>query len=303
MKILVCESITIEGMSILKKNFEVDFLQGLSPTELVTIIPDYHAVIVKGRTKITHEIIKAGVKLKIIARGGIGLDNIDMDCASIQGIQVVNTPNASVVSVAEFTIGIMFALARNIVTANQMLKQGKWNKAPLLGYELCGKTLGLIGLGRIGTKVGQIASAIGMKVMFYDRHISSSLKVPFKAVTYEELLQYSDWISLHVPLTNDTRNMLNQEAFNCMKQGVFILNCARGGIIDEASLCSALNSGKVSGVALDVFAKEPIDYKHRLLNYDNVLVSPHIGAFTQEAQIRSSIELATIVVEFLKKLS
>jgi D-3-phosphoglycerate dehydrogenase len=254
-------------------------------------------MIVRSRTKVRQPLIDVCPNLKVIVRGGVGLDTIDHEYAKSRGIAVMNTPMASSASVAELTIGYMFALARSIYKATSSMKAEKWDKKSFEGDEIGGKTLGLIGVGNIGKEVAKRAKALGMTVLAYDPYVKEIAGI--KLVALDELLTQSDYISLHLPKTKESANMIGNEQFAKMKNGVRIINCARGGIIDEAALYEALMSGKVAGAAFDVFAEEPpIDWK--LLKLDNVIGSPHIGAATKEAQGRVGAEVAEKLIAFAK---
>jgi len=296
MKILICdkmESAAIETMRLagltVDPNFEV------SAEELPGVLPAYDGCVVRSRTKIRQALIDVCPDLKVIVRGGVGLDNIDAEYARSKGITVLNTPQASSASVAELAIGFMFALARSIYHTTASMKAEKWEKKAFEGVELGGKTLGLIGVGNIGKETAKRAVALGMDVIAYDPFVSELAGI--RLVSLDDLLAQSDYISLHLPKTKESANMIASEQFANMKAGVRIVNCARGGIIDEEALYAALTSGKVAGAALDVFAEEPpTDWK--LLKLDNVIASPHIGAATKEAQGRVGDEVAEKLIAF-----
>lgn len=297
MKIIVTDPIAPAGVKMLQDaGFQVDERPGIAPDELIRVIPEYDAIIVRSATKVTAEVINAGTKLKVIGRAGVGLDNVDKAAADARGIKVVNTPAATSVSVAELTLGLMLACARSIPQATQSLREGKWEKKTFKGFELYGKTLGLIGSGRIGTELAKRCVAMGMTVMVLDPFI--------KECSYgtkcemDELLAKADFISLHVPKTPQTTNLINRETIAKMKKGVVIINCARGGIVDESALYDALVSGHVKAAALDVFESEPLkDY--RLFSLPNVIGTPHIGAQTKEGQERAGIQVAALVKQAL----
>jgi D-3-phosphoglycerate dehydrogenase len=299
MKVLVCDKIdkgcinqmTAAGLTV-DTNFEI------TPEELMTTLPEYDVAVVRSRTKIRQPLIDVCPNLKLIVRGGVGLDSIDVDHARSKGIEVRNTPLASSDSVAEMAVGYMFMLARSLYRATATMKNERWEKKSFSGDEIGGKTLGLIGIGNIGKATARRAAALGMTVVAYDPYVSN---FEFgKLVSLNELLAQADYISLHLPKTEETANMISAEQFGMMKDGVRIINCARGGIINEDALYDALTSGKVAGAALDVYAQEPpVDWK--LLKLDNVIGSPHIGAATREGQGRVGSEVAQIVVEFSKK--
>ncbi len=300
MKVLVSDPLHQAGIELLQKEVEVEVATGLSKEELIEKIKDKDALIVRSATKVTREVIEAGKNLKVIGRAGVGVDNIDLKAATERGIIVVNAPTASSITVAELTLGLMIALARNIPQANASLKAGKWEKKKFMGIELRGKTLGVIGMGRIGSQVVKKAKAFEMKCIAYDPYISKSVAEELGveiAESLDELLKKSDFITLHVPLTDQTRHLINKEAIEKMKDGVYIINAARGGVIDEQALYEALKSGKVAGAALDVFEKEPPE-GNPLLTLDNFIGTPHLGASTQEAQRLA----ATIVCEDVLKV-
>lgn len=261
----------------------------------------FDALIVRSATKVTKEIIENGEKLKVIGRAGIGLDNIDVATAKERGIKVLNTPGASAISVAELTIGLMLAASRHIARGTYGLKRGKWEKKALEGRELYGKTLGIIGFGNIGKEVAKRALSFEMKILAYDV-VKDEKGLPVNFVEFDELLRESDYITLHVPLIDATRHLINAEAFSKMKDGVIIINAARGGVVDEAALYDALISGKVYAAALDVFEVEPPtdELRQKLLALDNVVATPHIGASTAEGQLRVGMEIVKKVIEVLE---
>jgi D-3-phosphoglycerate dehydrogenase len=299
MKILICDKTESEAIERMRATgLTVDTNFEITAEELPNILPAYDGCVVRGRTKIRQPLIELCPTLKVIVRGGVGLDNIDADYARSKGITVMNTPKASSASVAELAIGFMFMLARSLYKATATMKAEKWEKKAFEGDELGGKTLGLIGVGNIGREVAKRALALGMTVIAYDPYVKAVEGV--RMVTLDELLAQSDIISLHLPKTKESANMIGKAQFEKMKTGVRLVNCARGGIVDEAALYEALVSGKVAGAALDVFAEEPpTDY--RLLKLDNVIGSPHIGAATHEAQGRVGAEVAEKLIEFAKK--
>ncbi|MCX6354442.1 MAG: hydroxyacid dehydrogenase [Candidatus Aureabacteria bacterium] len=302
-KVLICDPIAKEAVTILKKTgFEVTEKTGLSEADLVSCIGDYNAIIVRSATKVTRKVIEAGKKLEVIARGGVGVDNIDMAAAKEKGIPVVNTPKAPSISVAEHTFALLFALARSIPQADATTKAGKWEKKKFKGFELYGKTLGLIGIGRIGQEVAVRAMGLGMKVITYDPFgcATATIHAPqMDSCDLGKLIREADIITLHVPLTDATRGMIGGKEIASMKDGVVIVNCARGGVVDEKALLEGLTSGKVRGACLDVFEKEP-PADNPLLKLDNVVVTPHIASQTAEGQFRVGTEVAALVVEKLQ---
>jgi D-3-phosphoglycerate dehydrogenase / 2-oxoglutarate reductase len=290
MKILICDKTEKEFIDQMRAaGLTVDVHDDITSEKLLHVLPAYEGMVVRSRTKVRQPLIDACPNLKVIVRGGVGLDTIDYEYARSKGIIVMNTPLASSASVAELTIGYMIMLARSLYRASSTMKDEKWDKKSFEGDEIGGKTLGIIGYGNIGHETAKRALALGMKVIAFDPYVTSPNGI--KLVPFEELLRESDYISLHVPKTPETTNMLGAEQFAKMKDGVRIINCARGGIINEDALYEALTSGKVAGAALDVFAEEPpTDWK--LLKLDNVIGSPHIGASTKEAQARVGAEVA-----------
>lgn len=302
-KVLITDPFENEGKEILEKEgFEITETGKISPEKLMEIIGDYDVLIVRSQTKVTKEIIEKGKRLKIIGRAGVGLDNIDIETATLNGIIVMNAPEGNTISAAEHTIGLMLALARNIPNANQTLKSGKWERKKFVGTELYGKTLGIIGLGRIGKRVATIAKGIGMKILSYDPYIDEQevREMGISMINFEGLLKQSDIITLHLPLTDKTYHMISHKEFEMMKDGVMIINCARGGIIDEDALVKYLKNGKVKGAALDVFEKEPVE-NSPLFEFENVIVTPHLGASTKEAQINVACQLANQIVDAIKR--
>jgi D-3-phosphoglycerate dehydrogenase len=299
MKVLVCDKTEKEFIEQMRSaGLTVDVRDDITPEELPSVLPAYDGMVVRSRTKVRQPLIDVCPNLKVIVRGGVGLDTIDHEYAKSKGIAVMNTPLASSASVAELAIGYMFALARSIYKATSSMKAEKWDKKSFEGDEIGGKTLGLIGLGNIGRETAKRAAALGMTVVAYDPYVK---EIPgIRLVSLDELLAQADYISLHLPRTKESANMIGAEQFAKMKNGVRIVNCARGGIVDENALHEALTSGKVAGAALDVFAEEPpTDWK--LLKLDNVIASPHIGAATREAQARVGAEVAARLIEFAKK--
>ena len=299
MKILVCDKTEKEYIEQMRAaGLTVDVRDDITPEELPSVLPAYDGMIVRSRTKVRQPLIDVCPNLKVIVRGGVGLDTIDHEYAKSKGIAVMNTPLASSASVAELAVGYMFALARSMYKATASMKAEKWDKKSFEGDEIGGKTLGLIGFGNIGKETAKRAIALGMTVVAYDPFVKAVDGI--QMVTLDELLAQADYISLHLPKTKESAGMIGAEQFAKMKNGVRIVNCARGGIIDENALYEALTSGKVAGAALDVFAEEPpTDWK--LLKLDNVIGSPHIGAATKEAQARVGAEVAAKLIEFSKK--
>ncbi len=298
MKVLICDKTEKEYIEQMRAaGLTVDVRDDITPEELMTVLPDYDGMVVRSRTKVRQPLIDVCPKLKVIVRGGAGLDTIDHEYAKSKGIAVMNTPLANSDSVAELAIGYMLMMARSLYQATASMKAEKWDKKSFNGDEIGGKTLGLIGVGNIGKGVAKRASVMGMTVVAYDPYVKEIDGI--KLVTLDELLAQADYISLHLPKTKESAGMIGKEQFNKMKNGVRIVNCARGGIVDENALYEALTSGKVAGAALDVFDEEPpTDWK--LLKLENVIGSPHIGAATKEAQARVGAEVAEKLIAFSK---
>ena len=295
------EPLAERGLELLRERAQTDVRLGLSTEELVKLIGDYEALIVRSQTKVTAEVIEAGRKLVVIGRAGVGLDNIDVDAATRKGIVVVNSPMGNIVATAEHTIALMFALARHIPQACASVKAGGWERRKFVGVELRGKVLGIIGLGRVGSEVARRARALEMKVIGYDPFISPerAQSLGVELVSWEELFRRADFISLHVPLTPSTRNLIGERELSWVKPTVRIINTARGGLIDEEALCRALEEGRVAGVALDVFSSEP-PVDSPLLKFENVIATPHIGASTAEAQEIVGVDIANQVLSILE---
>jgi len=298
MKVLICDATDPKALKIIEEaGIEVVNQPDITPEELIKVIPDFPCMVVRSRTKVTKEVLDAGTFLKSVVRAGVGLDNIDIGYAKEKGVKVLNTPSASTQSVAELTVAYLMALARNIPLMTASMKAGKWEKKSFLGSEVSGKKLGLIGSGRIGQAVADRAIALGMTVVAYDPYVTQLPNITLMEL--DDLLSEADYISLHIPHTDETHNILDASAFAKMKDGVRIINCARGGTIDEEALYQAIQSGKVSGAAMDVFAEEPL-IDPKLFSLDQVIGSPHIGAGTTEAKERVGQVAAEKVIETLK---
>jgi len=276
------------------KGYQITKAWNTPKPQLPKLAADYHALIVRSATKVNTEMLTNAKKLRVIGRAGEGLDNINLKKAQELDITVVNTPHVSYMSVAELTIGYILALARNIVEATLSLRQGQWKKNELIGAEVNGKTLGIIGCGYIGKTVERLAISLGMKVLVVEECVFD------RFVPLDEMLPKADFITIHVPLTLHTRHMISTKEFNMMKNGVIIIDCSRGGVIDQESLYQALVSGKVKAAAVDVFEEEP-PKNSKLLTLKNVIATPHIGAQTQEAQLKAGIQIANKVIEVLEK--
>jgi len=298
MKILITDEVAEEAMEKLKEKHEVVFKE-LRGEDLIKEIGEYDALMVRSATKVTADVIKAGKNLKVIGRAGIGVDNIDVEEASRHGIYVVNSPGGSTRSVAELSIALMFALARKITRADASMKNGEWAKKKLKGIELQGKILGLIGSGRIAQEVAKIANCLGMHVLVYSPHCTPEKAKAMNAElkSMEEIFSMADFISLHVPLTNDTRHMINEALLRKMKPTSFLINVARGGVVDEEALYKLLKEGSIAGAAMDVYEQEP--YKGKLSELDNIILTPHIGAATKEGQIRAGVICAEQILKVL----
>jgi D-3-phosphoglycerate dehydrogenase len=300
-KILITDGLGDNGQSILRANSTVDDKPGISADELVKIAGDYDAMIVRGRTKVTPEVFEAGKKLKVIGRAGVGVDNIDLESARKNNVIVVNAPVSTTLAVAELTFGLLLAAAREFPRADASMKKGEWLKKEFEGVELNGKTLGIIGYGRIGMEVGKRATTFGMNVIAYDPFVSEEdiKSRGGEPVTLQELFEWSDFVSLHLPLNVQTRDLIGKMALSEMKDGVRIVSAARGGIIDENALLTALNSGKVAAAALDVFATEPPGATE-LVRHPRVIATPHIAAQTIEAQARAAEDISHEVLAALR---
>ncbi len=301
-EILVADRLSDEGVDLLREKFNVTVQTGMTEDQLVEAAPKYHAILVRSATKITRRIIEAATNLKIIARAGVGVDNIDVPCATHHGIFVVNSPTGNTLAAAEHTVAHMFALSRGIPGADRSMREGKWDRKTYIGTQITGKTLGLIGFGKIGSAVGKRAIGVGMNVLVFDPITTEDQvrKLGARLVSMEELFAESDFISLHVPKSERTYHMISTAQFARMKDGVRIINCARGGVIDENALVDAIESGKVAGAALDVFEKEPLDTGSRLFGHPNIFLTPHLGASTLEAQVTVAIDVAQQVKLFFE---
>jgi D-3-phosphoglycerate dehydrogenase len=299
-KILITDGLNEKGQEILRSSAVVDDRPGISADELLKIVGEYDALIVRGRTKVTPEVFAAAKNLKVVGRAGVGVDNIDLEAAQGKGVMVVNAPKATTLAVAELTLGLLLAVARSIPCADSNMKQGKWIKKQLEGVELRGKVLGIIGMGNIGSTLSRMATALGMTVLGYEPRSEEVVEATgAQNVTLQELLSKSDFISLHVPLNDSTRGMINTQSLALMKKGVRLVCAARGGVVDESALLDALNSGQVAAAGLDVFANEPPGLT-ALVMHPSVVATPHIGAQTEEAQERASEDIASEVLRALK---
>jgi D-3-phosphoglycerate dehydrogenase len=304
MKVLVSDNLGESGIQIFQaeKGIDVDVKTGLAPDELKKIIGEYDALVIRSATKVTADLLESAAKLKVVGRAGIGLDNVDVPAATKKGVVVMNTPGGNVVTTAEHAISMMMALSRKIPQATASMKAGKWEKKKFMGREIMDKTLGVIGFGKIGSIVADRAKGLKMRVIIYDPVVQPKIieKKGFEFVSLETLYKESDYITVHVPKGKTTMGMVNKEAFDLMKKGVMIINCARGGIVEEKDLYDAMVSGKVAGAALDVFSAEPPPADFPLLTLENVIVTPHLGASTHEAQTNVAVAIANQIVDFLK---
>jgi len=305
MKILVTDSLAPEGLAVFEnaEGFTVDVKLGLKPDELKKMCADYDGWVIRSGTRITGELIDAAKNLKVIGRAGVGYENIDADAATKRGIVVMNTPGGNNVTTGEHTVALMMALARHIPQAVSSLKAGKWERNKFVGVELCNKTIGVVGLGNVGRIVAERAAGLRMKVIGFDPFIAAEniARMGVEPGTLDEIFAKSDFITVHVPLTPDTQGLINEAAFAKMKEGVRIINCARGGIVDEHDLAEAIKSGKVAGAALDVYVDEPPTAEHPLVKLEQVITTPHLGASTDEAQLNVAIAVAEQMVDFLDK--
>ncbi len=303
MKVLVSDNLGEAGIKMFQdeEGIDVDVKTGLSPEELKSIIADYDGLVIRSATKVTEDLLNAATKLKVVGRAGIGLDNVDIPAATKRGVIVMNTPGGNVITTAEHAIAMILSLSRNIPEGTASLKAGRWDKKKLQGREIYNKVLGVIGFGKIGSIVADRARGLKMQVIVYDPFVTPELieKTGFEGVSIEELYKRSDYITVHVPKLKNTTGMINKEAFDQMKDGVMIVNCARGGIVDEDDLYNAMNSGKVAGAALDVFESEPPGIC-QLIGLDNLICTPHLGASTQEAQTKVAVDVAGQIIDYLK---
>jgi D-3-phosphoglycerate dehydrogenase / 2-oxoglutarate reductase len=301
--VLICDSINQTGIDILKKaGMQVDYKPNILTDELLSIVKDYQVILVRSRTKITREIIQSASNAKIIARAGVGLDNIEVTAAEEKGIRVVNAPEAAINAVSELTVGNMISLARSIPLADSEMKRGKWIKKNLTGTELSGKYLGIVGVGNIGRNVGRIAKALRMNIIGYDPYPIDRdyiKEVGLIVTDLNTLIQSADFITCHVPLLEETKHLFNAELISNMKSTAYIINASRGGVIDETALYNALCKGSIAGAALDVFETEP-PLNNLLIELPNVICTPHIGAQTKEAQELTSIVIAEKIIQIVR---
>lgn len=297
-KVLICDAIAEDGLKILRQVADVDVKTGLKEEELIAIAGDYDGFMVRSATKITRPVMEAATKLQIIGRAGVGVDNIDVEAATERGVIVVNSPGGNTIAVAELVLGMMLALVRNVVPATTSMAAGEWKRSKLMGTQLLGKTLGIIGVGRIGVEVAKRAQSFGMHVVGYDPFLTTqrAKDLNIEALTVDEILLRADFVTIHTPLTKDTKHLFNAERIARMKDGAVLINCSRGGIVDEGALYDALKSGKLGGAGLDVFEQEP-PLNLPLSELSNVVLTPHLGASTEEAQSEVALDVARQMVE------
>ena len=300
-KVLISDGLSDKGIAILGSAAQVDDKPDISADDLTKVAGEYDAIVVRGRTKVTSAVFDVAKRLKVVGRAGVGVDNIDLTAARSHGVTVVNAPKSTSLAVAELAVAMMFALARMLPKADATMKQGQWIKKQLEGIELNGKTLGIVGMGNIGTALAQRAAALGMKVIGYDTLVPAEeiKKRGAEPVALGDLYARSDFISFHLPLTPESKGMINGQVFAQMKRGVRIIDAARGGILDETALLAALESGQVAAAALDVYATEPPGLT-ALVAHPNVVATPHIGAQTEEAQVRAAEDIASEVLNALR---
>nr|WP_206203473.1 hydroxyacid dehydrogenase [Thermococcus sp. M36] len=302
-KVLVAAPLHEKAIEVLKNaGFEVLYEEYPDEERLIGLVGDVDAIIVRSKPKVTRKVIEAAPKLKVIGRAGVGLDNIDLEAAKERGIKVVNSPGASSRSVAELVLALMFNVARKVAFADRKMREGVWAKKQCMGIELEGKTLGIVGFGRIGYQIAKIAKALGMNVLLYDPYPNEerAKEVGGKFVDLETLLKESDVVTLHVPLIEQTYHLINEERLKLMKPTAILINAARGAVVDTEALVKALKEGWIAGAGLDVFEEEPLPAGHPLTELDNVVLTPHIGASTVEAQMRAGVQVAEQIVEILK---
>ena len=302
MKIFVADDVSESGLKpLMDAKFDVQKRTGLSRDELIAALKDFEGLIVRSETKVTSEILEGAASLKVIGRAGVGVDNIDVPAATMRGVVVMNAPDGNTITTAEHTIALLISLARSIPQANSSLKSGRWERKKFIGVELQGKTLGIVGLGRIGRVVASRARAMGMTIVAYDPFIAQeqARDLEIELAPLDEVYSRADFLTVHTPLTAETRGMINGEVFKKMKTGARIINCARGGLVDESALAEAIKNGTIAGAALDVFSQEPPPADHPLLGLDQVIVTPHLGASTTEAQEGVALTVAEQMRDYL----
>src|SRR5256884_5339145 len=304
MNVMICDPISPKGIALLQQQpeFKVTVMETrLSEAELLPLVGEVSAMVVRSETKVTKNVIEAAPKLRVVGRAGVGVDNVDVEAATQRGIVVLNTPSGNTISTAELTFSMLMALARKIPQAHASIKAGSWNRKEFQGVELYNKTLGILGMGRIGSEVARRAIAFGMRVLAYDPYLSLSRAkaLQVELVELDEIYARSDFVTVHMPMTDETRGMINAAAFAKMKKGVRVLNGARGGIIHEHDLYDAIKSGRVAGAALDVYEMEPLPKEFPLRDLPQVIMTPHLGASTEEAQENVGIEVAEAITDYL----
>lgn len=303
-KILVADKVPEDGLKILAADgaFVVDYKPEITEEELANVIGEYDALVVRSRPKVNEKALENAKKMKVIGRAGVGVDNVDVKAATKQGIIVMNTPGGNTISTAEMTIAMMLSLARHIPNAHATMKQNKWDKKLFTGTEIFGKTLGVVGVGRIGSEVIKRMSSFGMRILAYDPHVSPEImqKMGVEPTTVEEIVKQSDFITVHTPLNDATRGIIGENELKYMKKSAYIINCARGGIIDETALFNALKEKRIAGAAIDVYSKEPLPEDSPFRTLDNCVLTPHLGASTKEAQMNVVFQVAEQIVDVLK---
>jgi len=305
MKVLISDKFSPEGLEVFQKapGIEVDYQPGITPSALLKAIAEADALVVRGGTQVSADILQAANRLKVVGRAGIGVENIDLEAANRKGVVVMNTPFGSTTTTAEHTIAMLLALARQIPSASQSTKAGRWEKDRYLGVEISGKTLGVIGAGKIGRLVVERALGLRMRVVVYDPHLAEDVvrQIGAEPVDFDQLLAQSDFLTLHIPLNAETDNILDGTAFSRLKPGCRIINCAIGGLVDETALAEAIQSGRVAGAALDVFSQEPPGTDNPLLTLDQVICTPHLRASTLDAQVNVTVQMAHQIIDFLER--
>ncbi len=305
MRVLISDNLAPVGVEILKEaGLEVDVKTGMTPDEIKAVIGDYDGLVIRSATKVTADLLESAGRLRVVGRAGIGLDNVDIPAASQRGVVVMNAPDGNATTAAEHAVAMMMSLSRNIPQATLSMKEGKWEKKKFMGREVTGKTFGVIGIGRIGGIAASRAQGLKMRTIAYDPHMPKDIaeKIGVELVSLEDLAKRSDYISVHVPLTKETRNLVSTEFFKNMKKDAMFIDCARGGVCDEAALYEALESGEIAGAALDVFAQEPTTKENcPLLALDNFICTPHLGASTSEAQENVAVIIAEQIADYLNK--
>ncbi len=301
-RVVVCDPLDPEGLELLEQHADVDVKTDLSQGELIDAIGDFNAMIVRSGTQVTANVIEAGRKLRVIGRAGVGIDNIDVEAATRRGIIVVNAPTANTIAAAEQAITLMLALARQVPQADESLRHGRWERKKFVGVEVRGKVLGIVGLGRIGTEVAKRAHGLEMKIVAYDPYVSAerAARYDVQLMDLPSLLGTADFVTLHLPLTADTENLINDETLALMKPTARLINCARGGLVDEEALFRALDAERIAGAALDVFSQEPPPADHPLLDNPRVIATPHLGGSTEEAQAGVARDIAEQIVAVLE---